>query len=165
MSLVIYDSEEPRFDPFRRLDRYGPWGATPQPVLENIRLVLLGLLLVPLRFLGILLCCCICSIICTVTLLLPVDKRVSGVELAKIVCRLCIFSCGFIKITWVSSDGKGNSSGSRNGLIPSKEEPHFGAILSNHVSWCDILVYLTKYFPSFVAKEGTEKAFIIGNIR
>jgi hypothetical protein len=33
-----------------------------------------------------------------------------------------------------------------------EEEEHFGAIVSNHVSYLDILYHISASFPSFVAK-------------
>lgn len=45
------DFPSKRFDPFRRTDRYGPRGTTPQPPLEVARCVLVALALAPLKLL------------------------------------------------------------------------------------------------------------------
>lgn len=39
------------------------------------------------------------------------------------------------------------------------------AIVSNHCSWLDILVHMSKYFPAFVARHGTKDLTMIGLIR
>lgn len=48
--------EDPLYDAFRRHDRYGPLGARPQPFLEYVRLAILGLIFVPIKFVGALGC-------------------------------------------------------------------------------------------------------------
>lgn len=39
------------------------------------------------------------------------------------------------------------------------------AIVSNHCSWLDILVHMSKYFPAFVARDSTKDLTMIGLIR
>ena len=39
------------------------------------------------------------------------------------------------------------------------------AIVSNHCSWLDILVHMARFFPAFVARDGTKDMPLIGIIR
>ena len=58
------DTSDPLYDAFRRSDRYGTLGRKPQPVLEYIRLAVLAAVLVPIKFVGALLCVLAFHIIC-----------------------------------------------------------------------------------------------------
>ncbi len=40
-----------------------------------------------------------------------------------------------------------------------------GAILSNHIGWADILVHMTQWLPSFVARDATAHLPFIGVTR
>lgn len=40
-----------------------------------------------------------------------------------------------------------------------------GAIVSNHISWADILVHMTQWLPSFVARDATTNLPFIGVTR
>ena len=46
------DDVDPLYDPFRRYDQYGTMGVTPQPWWEYLRLGLLAVTLLPLKFVG-----------------------------------------------------------------------------------------------------------------
>jgi len=46
------DDADPLYDPFRRYDQYGTMGVTPQPWWEYLRLGLLAVTLLPLKFVG-----------------------------------------------------------------------------------------------------------------
>ena len=46
------DDADPLYDPFRRFDQYGTMGVTPQPWWEYLRLGLLAVTLLPLKFVG-----------------------------------------------------------------------------------------------------------------
>jgi hypothetical protein len=39
------------------------------------------------------------------------------------------------------------------------------AVVSNHMSWADILIQMSQYFPAFVAREGTQNLPMIGLVR
>jgi 1-acyl-sn-glycerol-3-phosphate acyltransferase len=39
------------------------------------------------------------------------------------------------------------------------------AVVSNHMSWADILIQMARYFPAFVARDGTQNLPMIGLIR
>lgn len=38
-------------------------------------------------------------------------------------------------------------------------------IVSNHCSWVDILVHMSRFFPAFVARDSTKHLMLIGLIR
>lgn len=146
--------DNPKFDPFRRNDRYGRMGLAKQPPLEQARLGFFKLLVFPLRALSVLFCVLCCWLVCLIGKCLPGPARnpfVAG--LGKGLCRMALLSCGFFSINWVDVAGKKDQDG------------EFCAIVSNHTSWVDILVYMTRWFPSFVAKDGTKRLPLIGMIR
>lgn len=50
--MGVLDLHDPLYEAFSRDDQYGDLGKKEQPLAEKIRLVVLGLTLVPLRVLG-----------------------------------------------------------------------------------------------------------------
>lgn len=102
---------------------------------------------------------------CRLSFLLPTSVR--GKTVAKLGnwhCRTCLWWLGFWRVTWIrvgeqqqGSNGKAGGSGSG----------HAGAvgIVSNHISWCDILLHMSHSFPAFVARSQTRRQPIIGIIR
>ena len=58
------DTSDPLYDAFRRSDQYGTLGRKPQPVLEYIRLAVLAVVFVPIKFFGALMCVLAFHIIC-----------------------------------------------------------------------------------------------------
>lgn len=146
--------ESTKFDPFRRHDRYGKMGLAPQPPMEQARLGLFKLLVFPLRALGVFSCVLGCWLVCLIGKGLPGPARNPFVaRLGKWLSRMALLSCGFYSINWVDVAGKKDSGAD------------FCAIVSNHTSWVDILVYMTRWFPSFVAKDATKKLPLVGMIR
>lgn len=59
-------------------------------------------------------------------------------ELIRICCFLLVFHFAF--------------NGQNEGKDKSEEPERPGAIISNHVSYIDILYHMSSFFPSFVAK-------------
>lgn len=39
------------------------------------------------------------------------------------------------------------------------------AVVSNHCGWADILIHMARYFPAFVARDGTQNLLMVGLIR
>jgi len=139
------------YDPFRRSDRYGTAGNVPQPLSEQILLVVLSILVLPLKVLGALSCLVTFYTFCRLSVLIPEEKRSGAVAKAgKIACRLCLLSLGFISVTWIET-------GPRSSVEPV-------AIVSNHCSWLDILVHMARFFPAFVARDSTKETPMIGLI-
>jgi len=145
--------------PFMRHDQYGIMGNEKQTLLEDIRLCVLAVIVVPLKVVGSVSCIVGFYTTCRLAQLLPESSRRLLVQsLGKLYSRACLACIGFHKVTWVH--------------LPRAEwDKHGGeaqaaaGIVSNHCSWIDILVHMSKYFPSFAARGGTEKLALIGPIR
>ncbi|KAG2438115.1 hypothetical protein HXX76_005724 [Chlamydomonas incerta] len=75
--------------------------------------------------------------------------------------RMVLYALGFWSIKWVyvSPDGA-MSSKPPAGF----KERRFGGYVSNHCSWVDIVLYMSRLFPSFVAKKEVSKLPLIGAI-
>ena len=141
-------------NPWERLDRYGECGLKPQPLWEKIRILLVLVFIVPIKILGSLGCLLSFYVVIKLSFLFPKSVRTDWVaSLGKIHCRMCLLFIGFIKVRWIdlSDDRTGN-------------EDYVG-IVSNHCSWCDILVHMSHFFPAFVARSKTEHTRFVGAIR
>lgn len=157
------DLHSPLYSPFVRNDQYGTLGRKPQPLHECIRLALFGLTVVPLRFLGCLACVAFVWTVCRLSFFVPPEKRQEVlVKSSKRLVRVCLLFLGFTKISWV----KVTDFQYREGENGSKAtgEPEAAAIVSNHVSWSDILVHLEHSYCSFVARSNTQDMPLIGLI-
>jgi lysophosphatidylcholine acyltransferase / lyso-PAF acetyltransferase len=142
--------------PFERLDQYGELGLKPQPLSEKLRLLFFAIFLVPFKAIGTL--ACLLSYFFWIKIspfIFPASVRSDWVaSLGKIHCRGCLFSLGFVHITWIKVEAD-----LRPPAIPAV------GIVSNHSSWIDILIHMSHSFPSFVARDATKKTPIIGSIR
>lgn len=154
--MVVAD--ERNFLPFQRHDQYGIMGEEKQSLLERGRLCLLAITLVPLKVLGTLSCILGFYAACRMSQILPERPRNLLVPfLGKFYTRLCLACVGFIKVSWVHLP--------RAEWDEPRGEAQAAGIVSNHCSWIDILVCMSRYFPSFAARGGTEKLPLIGPIR
>jgi hypothetical protein len=151
---------EPRFLPFVRHDQYGKMGQARQGFLESIRLAIAALTVVPVKVVGTLFCIVGFYLICRLFQLAP--RSYSNVwvpRFGKVFTRACLACIGFSRVAWIKvprapwDKGTGQSSAVTAGIV------------SNHCSWTDILVHMSRYFPSFVARGGTEKLPMIGPVR
>lgn len=144
-------------NPWERLDRYGECGLKPQPLWEKIRILFVLVFIVPIKILGSLGCLVSFYVVIKLSVyLFPKSVRTDWVAaLGKIHCRLCLFFIGFIKVRWIdlSPDGRSGKGGGYVGIV------------SNHCSWCDILVHMSHFFPAFVARSKTEHTRFVGAIR
>ena len=141
-----------RYAPFARQDAYGPMGCS-VPAREKLRLALVWLTLLPLlKVVLSLATLCSFAVVCTVAPLLPwaVQRRLMPL-LAWLHVRIVLLCFGFL---WIRRTRLGGST--------SKAEPV--CVVSNHVSWADILVFMTEMFPSFVAKATIRKLPLVGVI-
>lgn len=149
---------DPAFDPFRRHDQYGMEGAAPQPVFECVRLAVAAITILPLKLLGCLTCLIGCYLMCKLSFLCPAHNRADWVAAcAKFFVRAELFCLGFVTVTWeVVPDHTGQ-----------KVNPTIKAagIVSNHCSWADILLHMSRSFPSFVARASTKNLPWVGLIR
>lgn len=152
------DPTDPSYDPFRRHDQYGLQGAQHQSVWECLRLCLMAFTVLPLKILGCLACLTGCYLTCKFSFLVPAPKRSAWVvNCGKIFVRMELFCCGFMTVTWKR--------------VPDTRPAHVtqgvkvAGIVSNHCSWADILVHMSRSFPSFVARASTKDLLWVGLIR
>jgi hypothetical protein len=91
----------PRFVPYARMDKYGLCGLKPQPTSERVRLLVMTVLVLPIRFLLAALCLVACNITFRVASVLPDGTRqVISAALGKLWCHLCLLCLGFF-VRWV----------------------------------------------------------------
>jgi lysophosphatidylcholine acyltransferase/lyso-PAF acetyltransferase len=111
----------------------------------------LSVLVLPFKVLGAASCLVSFYLFCRLSILIPEEKRSNAVAGAgKIACRLCLLSLGFLRVRWINMEN-------RPGVEPV-------AIVSNHCSWLDILVHMSRFFPSFVARDSTKDLPLVGLI-
>lgn len=145
-------------NPFARTDQYGELGLAPQPLLERARLLFFAIFLVPLKALGTLICLLSYFAVIKASFLFPASVRSDWVAtLGKIHCRALLFCLGFVRINWVKvgEDPKTPLGGPVKAV----------GIVSNHSSWLDVVIHMSRSFPSFVARDATKQTPIIGSIR
>ena len=133
----------------------------PQPVLEYVRLGLMLALVVPIKIIGAFTCLVSFWIwVQLAAVLFPAKYRSGWVAwLGKIHCRSCPVLHGVraSPLGWpVDSDGEPVSS--------PQSGPSPAGIVSNHLSWADILVHMSHFFPAFVARSSTAKTPFVGSI-
>jgi lysophosphatidylcholine acyltransferase / lyso-PAF acetyltransferase len=143
------------FLPFVRTDKYGDNGERPQPLLSRLLVSVAAVTILPLKLVGTLTCLISFNSVCHIASVLPESRRHHVIaELGKIHCRACLFCLGFLSIKWVTIQS------------PSKTtRPAPAGIVSNHMGWSDILIHMSRSFPSFVAREGTQNIPFVGFIR
>jgi len=149
--------------PWTRLDKYGELGFAPQPFAERARQLFMAITLLPLKSFGALLCLLSYFIVIKASFLFPRSVRSEWIaNLGKIHCRACLFCIGFMRVKWIKvpENYYGNSNSPSDVAYPKP-----GGIVSNHCGWADILVHMSHSFPSFVARDATERTPIIGSIR
>lgn len=147
---------------FSRDDQYGVLGKKRQPWPEKFRLFICGITLVPLRFLGCLYFVTCFYLVCRMSSLIPKSERAYWVEnVGCFSARACCWCVGFLQIKWVEVRPNGEKDHIFTG-VHSKEHPNIGAVISNHCSYFDILILMSRYFPSFVARSNTADMPMIG---
>ncbi|CAM6107605.1 unnamed protein product [Calypogeia fissa] len=182
----LMEEMEEKYAPFVREDTYGTFGRGPFPLLEKIVLGLALVTIVPIRVILMLFILVLYWSICKVCTLfrLPGEEEgqenygyLTGVRRSVIVftgrwlARLLLFVCGFyhIKVTHKTPEvmhrldlglGERETEDNEGLLETSKGFP--GAIVSNHISYIDILYHMSASFPSFVAKRSVAKLPLIG---
>ncbi|KAJ1692074.1 hypothetical protein LUZ63_008772 [Rhynchospora breviuscula] len=156
-----------KYAPYARNDVYGPMGRGPLPFSEKFLLALAAVTLLPLRFIsGILilfLYFLICRL-CTLTLALFSNpnhqdhllhmtswRRHAVVQAGRFSARAMLFVFGFY---WIVIEDRSMEV----------DGPGAGAVVSNHVSYVDILYHMSSSFPSFVAKASVAKLPLVGLI-
>ncbi|CAK9234787.1 unnamed protein product [Sphagnum jensenii] len=179
---------EVKYAAYMRHDMYGNWGMNSVPVLEKVKLLLALLTLCPIRFCLLLFFLVLFYLICKVCTLRVVAssndegqesfahmtgaRRAIVVRSGRFLARVMLFVFGFynIHVDHRTPDrqllhlGAAASSHERKDDEEEEEEEQFGAIVSNHVSYLDILYHMSASFPSFVAKRSVGKLPLVGLI-
>ncbi|KAI4339873.1 hypothetical protein MLD38_024764 [Melastoma candidum] len=169
---------EKRFAAYVRKDLYGSMGCGELPLAEKVKIGVAMVTLVPVRIVAGILLLLVYYVVCRAcTLFKRGSEEVEGdrqegyahlggwrrkvlVGCGRVLARLMLVVFGFY---WISlchrSRTEEQSEGQRQG---EPERP--GAIVSNHVSYIDILYHMSSSFPSFVAKRSVGKLPLVGII-
>ncbi|TVU18957.1 hypothetical protein EJB05_35080 [Eragrostis curvula] len=155
-----------RYAPYARRDAYGPMGLGPIGAAEAARLAFAAAVLVPLRVVAGVLVLAAYYLVCRVCTLRVEEERDGGgegdgyarlegwrrevvVRCGRALARAMMFVFGFY---WIREYDCLSLQTEDEHVDQSKELERPGAIVSNHVSYVDILYHMSASFPSFVAK-------------
>lgn len=172
---------EKKYAAYVRHDVYGTMGRGKLPWTQKLLLGIALITLFPLRILSATLVVVLYYLICRACTLFLVPNREDEQEdyahmggwrrttiywFGRVLSRALLFVFGFywIKETYRNPDidTKFNDELDENGEPEECERP--GAIISNHVSYLDILYHMSSSFPSFVAKRSVSKLPLVGLI-
>ncbi|XP_018457802.2 lysophospholipid acyltransferase LPEAT1 isoform X1 [Raphanus sativus] len=175
-----------KFAPYARTDLYGTMGLGPFPAAEKVKLAVAMVTLVPVRFVLAMSILVLYYLVCRVFTLFSSPyrgaeeeeeegggvvqedyahmggwRRTVIVGSGRFLSRVLLFVFGFYWIPESCPDPETTSSSEED----DKEEPERpGVIVSNHVSYLDILYHMSASFPSFVAKRSVGKLPLVGLI-
>ncbi|XP_022144226.1 lysophospholipid acyltransferase LPEAT1 isoform X2 [Momordica charantia] len=178
------DSEDlhHKFPPFVRRDVYGTMGRGELPWTEKLLLGMALLTIVPIRVVIGLSVLFLYYAICRICTLFhdpnrETDEQEDYAHMAgwrrsvivwtgRFLSRAMLFVLGFY---WISEvyripPNEDKSTNEDEGQEKSQESERPGAIISNHVSYLDILYHMSSSFPSFVAKRSVAKLPLVGII-
>jgi lysophosphatidylcholine acyltransferase / lyso-PAF acetyltransferase len=180
----VLDFPDARFDAFRRTDRYGPLGHKPQPAVEYVRLSLAAVTLVPVKMALTLAVIVTHYVVCRLAWLVPARGGTRDRVLAAagaVAARCALSTLGFTSVTRVplayapgtgptadagaGHHANGGVNGENGDTTASHSPPLPGAVVSNHVGYCDILVHMAGGVSSFVARGATKDVPLVGVIR
>ncbi|XP_042508002.1 lysophospholipid acyltransferase LPEAT1-like isoform X2 [Macadamia integrifolia] len=167
---------EKKFAAFVRRDVYGTMGRGELAMSEKLLLGFALVTLVPIRVVVGIVIAILYYVICRFCTIFSVPCREDGqedyahisgwrrvviVRLGRFLSRAMLFTLGFywINESFPNSDAVENQSNEQSG-----EPKQPGAIISNHISYLDILYHMSSSFPSFVAKRSVSKLPLIGLI-
>ncbi|XP_024027756.1 lysophospholipid acyltransferase LPEAT1 isoform X2 [Morus notabilis] len=169
---------EKKFAAYVRHDVYGPMGRGELPLTEKFLLGLALVTLVPIRVLVGMIVLVVYYLICRVcTLFLAPNRdqdqeqedyahmggwrRAVIVACGRFLSRAMLFVFGFY---WINETYRIPEYDSKSAAESEEEPGRPGAIVSNHVSYVDILYHMSSSFPSFVAKRSVAKLPLVGLI-
>ncbi|XP_021718685.1 lysophospholipid acyltransferase LPEAT1-like isoform X2 [Chenopodium quinoa] len=179
------EAMEKKFAAYVRRDVYGPMGCGELPVKEKVLLGVAVVTLLPLRVVVGMTVLVIYYLVCRICTLFTTPHRpeegepqqmedyghLGGwrreviVRCGRFLSRAMLFTLGFY---WISNSSRiydqeklSDGSDSKDQL-ESSERP--GVVISNHVSYLDILYHMSSSFPSFVAKRSVGKLPLVGLI-
>ncbi|KAK8457992.1 hypothetical protein SEVIR_3G281700v4 [Setaria viridis] len=166
-----------RYAPYARRDAYGPMGLGPVGAAEAFRLAFAAVVLVPLRVVAGMLVVVVYYLVCRVCTLRVEEEREGGegdgyarlegwrregvVWCGRALARAMLFVFGFY---WIREYDCRFPDAEVEHVDQSKEMERPGAIVSNHVSYVDILYHMSAFFPSFVAKRSVARLPLVGLI-
>ncbi|KAK4787657.1 hypothetical protein SAY86_011490 [Trapa natans] len=176
---------EKKFAAYVRNDAYGSMGCGVLPLREKILIGIALFTLAPLRVVLAITVLMVYYLICLVCTALKVPNR-DGVEeqedyahlsgwrrpvivgSGRFFSRVLLFVFGFY---WISETHRSSISPGEEKPITEisgegqpRENVRPGAIISNHVSYLDILYHMSSSFPSFVAKRSVANLPLVGLI-
>uniref|UniRef100_A0A2N9H4P7 Phospholipid/glycerol acyltransferase domain-containing protein n=1 Tax=Fagus sylvatica TaxID=28930 RepID=A0A2N9H4P7_FAGSY len=165
---------EKKFAAYVRHDVYGTMGRGELPLAEKLLLCIALVTLVPIRVVLAMTVLLIYYLICRICTLFSAPnqegedeqaqedyahmvgwRRTVIVQCGRSLSRLMLFVFGFywIKTTYrIPSSTTIQNEGKEEEEEEEEEPERPGAIISNHVSYIDILYHMSSSFPSFVAK-------------
>ncbi|KAL1539562.1 lysophospholipid acyltransferase LPEAT1-like isoform X1 [Salvia divinorum] len=166
---------ENKYAAYVRRDVYGTMGRGKLSWAERLWLVPRLVILVPIRVVAGMTILVSYYVICRVCTVFRAPNREDGEEQedyahlrgwrravilrsGRFLSRAVLFVFGFY---WISETRNGNENESND---HSEEFERYGAIISNHVSYIDILYHMSSSFPSFVAKRSVSKLPLVGLI-
>ncbi|CAN6347184.1 unnamed protein product [Urochloa humidicola] len=166
-----------RYAPYARRDAYGPMGLGPVGAAEAFRLAFAAVVLIPLRVVAGMLVLVVYYLVCRVCTLRVEEEREGGegdgyarlegwrrdgvVRCGCALARAMLFVFGFY---WIREFDCRFPDAEDEHVDHSKEMERPGAIVSNHVSYVDILYHMSASFPSFVAKRSVARLPLVGLI-
>ncbi|GJM88351.1 hypothetical protein PR202_ga04405 [Eleusine coracana subsp. coracana] len=168
-----------KYAPYARRDAYGPMGLGPIGAAEAARLAVAAVVLIPLRLVAGVLVLVAYYLVCRVCTLRVEEEREGGGEgdgyarlegwrrevavwCGRVLARAMMFVFGFY---WIRKFDCRSLHAEDEHEDHSKELERPGAIVSNHVSYVDILYHMSASFPSFVAKRSVARLPLVGLIR
>ncbi|KAF8748872.1 hypothetical protein HU200_012799 [Digitaria exilis] len=166
-----------RYAPYARRDAYGPMGLGPVGAAEAFRLAFAAVVLVPLRVVAGMLVLLAYYLVCRVCTLRVQEEQEGGegdgyarlegwrregvVRCGRALARAMLFVFGFY---WIREYDCRFPDAEDEHVDQSKETEKPGAVVSNHVSYVDILYHMSAFFPSFVAKRSVARLPLVGLI-
>ncbi|KAL7117282.1 hypothetical protein ACP275_03G062300 [Erythranthe tilingii] len=183
VSSQTIEEMEQKYAAYVRHDVYGTMGRAELPLTEKILLGLGLVLLLPIRVVAgtiVLVSYYLICRVCTAFLAPNTEdeqedyahmggwRRAVIIQSGRFLSRVLLFVFGFYWIveTGRSSEIEGESDNETASGDQSQTEEleRPGAIISNHVSYLDILYHMSSSFPSFVAKRSVAKLPLVGLI-
>ncbi|XP_072983319.1 lysophospholipid acyltransferase LPEAT1-like isoform X1 [Typha latifolia] len=167
---------EKKYAAYVRKDAYGTMGRGKLAISEKVLLGIAIVTLVPIRFVAGVLILLVYYLICRFCTLFSVPNRDDGqedyahmvgwrrevvVRCGRFSSRAMLFVFGFY---WIRVDDRSLSTTEDEHGEQSDETERPGAIISNHVSYLDILYHMSSSFPSFVAKRSVARLPLVGLI-
>ncbi|KAF8405179.1 hypothetical protein HHK36_010079 [Tetracentron sinense] len=173
---------EKKFAAYVRKDVYGTMGRGELPLLEKFLIGFALVTLVPIRLVAGFVILVLYYLVCRFCTLFSVPnrdeeqedyahmvgwRRAVIVQCGKFLSRAMLFNFGFY---WINETYRNpvavEKLACESECKEQSEEPERpGTIISNHISYLDILYHMSSSFPSFVAKRSVAKLPLVGLIR